>query len=226
MAEPITATFHWTEGGEEKTIEKTYSIKEYFSTYDANKTQFDEKTQALIESTADYGHYMQAFLADARGWTLGTDYAEMDKFYATSYDVDTIKTALSDYAIGFETNNADFTRFTFATVFDSATAIRMQFTVPKGYSGIFTAEASDGTPVTVTKSGNRYTVEIADIPAHNLGKTYEITITTENGSATVNVSALSYVKIVLDAYTEAVPQNAMAAIYTYAKAAEALKAGN
>ena len=229
MAEPITATFHYTQNGEEKTISDTYSIKRYLGSFDtavANGTITDAKTIDLVHALADYGHYVQAFLADARGWTIGEDYAEMDKFYANSYDIDAIRTAVADYAIDIGANGADFTKFTFTTVLDSATTIRMQFMVPKGYSGAFNAETSDGTPVTVRKSGTRYTAEIADIPAHNLGKTFEVTITTGNGSATMNLSALSYVKIAFDAFTDANAKNAMAAIYTYAKAAEAFKSGN
>jgi hypothetical protein len=229
MADTITATYHWFDDGVEKTVSENYSIKQYLGTFDtavANGTITDAKTIDLVHALADYGHYMQLFLADAKGWTLGEDYAEMDRFYATGYDIEAIKTELSDYAIGIESSGADFTKFTFATALDSATTIRMQFTVPKGYSGTFTAEASDGTPVTVKKSGTRYTVEIADIPAHNLGKAFEITITTENGMATVNVSALSYVKIALDTYTDANSQNAMAAIYAYSKAAQEYKAAH
>ncbi len=229
MADTITATYHWFDDGVEKTVSENYSIKQYLGTFDtavANGTITDAKTIDLVHALADYGHYVQLFLADAKGWTLGEDYAEMDRFYATGYDIEAIKTELSDYAIGIESSGADFTKFTFATALDSATTIRMQFTVPKGYSGTFTAEASDGTPVTVKKSGTRYTVEIADIPAHNLGKAFEITITTENGMATVNVSALSYVKIALDTYTDANSQNAMAAIYAYSKAAQEYKAAH
>lgn len=227
MAEQITATFHYIENGEEKTVKNTYAIRDYFDGFDAALAEdpdaYNEQTVNLVHATADYGHYVQAFLAGVKGFTLGTDYAEMDRFYTEEYDLDAIRAALTDDAITVESNGADVTRFTFATVFDSATTIRLQFTVPKGYSGAFTAETSDGTPATVTKSGTRYTVEIADIPAHDLGKSFTVTVTTDSGTMTVCVSALSYVKIALDAYTDADSLNAMAAIYIYAKATQDYK---
>ena len=74
MAEPITATFHWTEGGEEKTIGNTYAVRDYLIGFDAALAEdpdaYDEQTIDLVHALADYGHYVQAFLADARGWTI------------------------------------------------------------------------------------------------------------------------------------------------------------
>lgn len=79
MEDTITATYHYRKNGEEKTVEKTYSVKEYVKTFDTYKDGFSKETTALIKSLADYGHYVQPFLSDARGWKIGTDYAEMGK---------------------------------------------------------------------------------------------------------------------------------------------------
>ncbi len=220
MAEPITATFHWTEGEEEKTIEKTYAIKDYFLTYDANKSQFNEKTQKLIEATADYGHYTQAFLAAANGWTLGTDYVEMDKFYATAYNYSDTEAGLEGYTI--ECNKGDEIRkIGAATVLDSETAIRITLTPISGYTGTITATADGGKDATVTPSGSRYIVVIPNIAAHELTNTYTVTITTANSTATVTLSALSYVKLLFNGNTEAPARNAASAILSYAMAAYA-----
>ncbi len=218
MAEPITATFHWTEGEEEKTIEKTYAIKDYFLTYDANKSQFNEKTQKLIEATADYGHYTQTFLAAANGWTLGEDYAVMDKFYATAYNYSDTEAGLEGYTI--ECNKGDDIRkIGAATVLDSETAIRITLTPVSGYTGTITATADGGKDATVTPSGSRYIVVIPNIAAHELTNTYTVTIGTENSTATVTLSALSYVKLLFNANTEAPARNAASAILAYATAA-------
>ena len=221
MAEPITATFHWTEGEEEKTIEKTYAIKDYFLAYDGKKDTFSEPVQKLIESTADYGHYTQAYLADVKGWTLGEngDYYEMDKFYTTSYNYNDTQTGLNGYGFTCENNGADIKGLSFATVLDSATAIRLLITPTSGYTGTFTATVNNDKEVKVSKSGSRYIVEIPDLAAHELSKTYTITITTEGGTATITVSALSYVKLLFNAYETTPVRNAASAILGYASAA-------
>ena len=221
MAEPITATFHWTEGEEEKTIEKTYAIKDYFLSYDGNKSLFDENTQKLIESTADYGHYTQAYLADVKGWTLGEngDYYGMDKFYTISYNYNDTQTGLNGYGFTCENNGADIRNLSFATVLDSATAIRLLITPTSGYTGTFAAEADQGKEVKVNKTGKRYIVDVPDLAAHELSKDYTITITTEGGTATITVSALSYVKLLFNANETTLARNAAAAILGYATAA-------
>ena len=225
MAEPITATFHWFENGEEKTIEKTYAATDYFESYDANRDKFDAKTQALIEAIADYGHYMQAFLAVQKGWTLGTDYAEITKCYATEYDLDTIRSAVNDYDFTIENDGLEIGKLSFSTVLDSATAIRLLFTPAAGYSGSFTATV-DGEPAEVRKVGSRYMIEIKDIVARNLSKNYEIVILSDNGSATINICALSYIRLMFRMYTDTVSQNAAAAFYSYAMAADAFKSAH
>ena len=225
MAEPITATFHYTQDGTEKTVEKTYSVKDYFTAYEDIKDQFDATTQALIESVADYGHYVQAFLAAQKGWTLGTDYIEMDKFYTESYNIGDIASAVENKGITCTpTGTPDFSNLSFALMCDSATEIRILFSVSKSYTGTFTATV-DGDSFDVTMLGQRKAVQITNVPAHKLSKTYEIVVTTDNGSATITASALSYVKILLAAYAgNSVAENAAAAIYGYSAAADAFKA--
>jgi hypothetical protein len=223
MAEPITATFHWTEGEEEKTIEKTYAIKDYFLTYDEMKNDFDEETQKLIEATADYGHYTQAFLAAANGWTLGTDYAEMDKFYTTEYNYDETEEGLAEYYIE-SVKGTDIRKIGAATVLDSETAIRITLTPISGYTGTIEAEADGGKDATVTPSGSRYIVVIPNIAAHELTNTYTVTITTANSEAAVTLSALSYVKLLFQANEAAPARNAASAILAYATAANNYRA--
>ena len=224
MAEPITATFHYTQNGTEKTVEKVYAVKDYFTAYDDIRDQFDATTQALIESVADYGHYVQAFLAAQKGWTFGTDYIEMDKFYTESYNIDDIASAVEDKGITCTPDGTpDFRSVSFALVCDSATEIRILFSVSKSYAGTFTATV-DNDPFDVTMLGQRKAIQIANVPAHELSKTYTIVVTTENGSAEITASALSYVKILLAAYAgNSVAENAAAAIYGYSAAADAYR---
>ena len=221
MAEPITATFHYTQNGAEKTIEKVYSVEDYFTAFDEVADQYDDTTVALVLAVANYGYYAQHFLAEQKGWTFGTDYVEMETVYPASYDVDAIKTAVADDAIVRETN-ADVTKVTYSLILDSATEIRVFFKTVSGYTGEFAMNE----PYTATKVGARYQVSVLNIPAHQLTEKHTIIATTDDGQAKVVVSAMSYVKSMLDAYTDATSQNAAAALYVYAQAANAYHAAH
>ncbi len=224
MAEPITATFHYTQSGTEKTIEKVYSVMDYIAAYEENKDLFDATTQALVEALADYGHHVQIFLSEQRGWTLGTDFAEMTTVYTGNYGTDVVnavKSAAADYAIE-KTPSDDTEKITYSLILDSAIEIRVFFKMTSGYTGVF--EVAE--PYTATQVGGRYQVSILNIPAHLLSETYTIAATTDNGTASVKVSALSYVHSMLNAYTSTTAQNAAAAIYAYSQAANAYKAAH
>ena len=224
MAEPITATFHYTQNGTEKTVEKTYSVMDYIAAYEENKDKFDETSCALVEALADYGHHVQIFLSEQRGWTLGTDYAEMTAVYTQNYSAETVnsvKTAVEAYALT-KTLNADTEKITYSLILDSAIEIRVFFKMTSGYSGSFEA----GAPYTATKVGERYQVSVLNIPAHQLSNMYTVSVTTDAGAAGITVSALSYVRSLLNAYTSTSAQNAAAAIYAYSQAADAYKAAH
>ncbi|MBQ2200928.1 MAG: InlB B-repeat-containing protein, partial [Clostridia bacterium] len=67
MADTITATLNYKVDGESQTLEKTYSVKEYFEAFDANyeahpELYTDANVVELIKATADLGHYVQTYL--------------------------------------------------------------------------------------------------------------------------------------------------------------------
>ena len=103
---------------------------------------------------------------------------------------------------------------------DSETAILLYYTPANGYSGSFSVKVN-GEDYEAKKSGSRYVVEIPNIAAHMLSTMYTVVATTDNGSATVKVSVLSYVREMLENHTDAVSQNAAAAIFAYSQAADA-----
>ncbi len=244
MAETITATFHFKLDGEDRTIEKTYSVKEYIEAWDAavqnGTTGIDDETQrnktnALVHALADYGHYVQPFLAWANNFTIGTDYAEMTKFYTDAYGVAAIKEAAGAYGKTVEGSTA-FKSPSMSLVLDSETAIRVflahadstklnladvQITVSPE-AGV---DWNAATQMTKTQAGNRIMVEIKGVKAAWLCKNFTVTVTenTENGeqSQTVTLSALSYVAPFLTAYDgNAAAENAICALYQYAMAAK------
>jgi endonuclease I len=221
MADTITATFHYGDG---LTIGKTYAVKDYFTAFDAalaeNPNAFGAKIQNLVKSVADYGHYVQPFLAAQNGWTIGTDYAEMTKFYTTSYDVETIRSAVAGSAISIEATGSEIGAFNFSLVLDSETTIRLFVSRGDGYTGPVTFKV-DGVDAEATQLSNgRLLLEIPNLGAHMLSRTYTVSITTENSSATVTVSALSYANILFDAYATAAAENAACALWAYSNAAD------
>ena len=226
MADTISATFHYTEDGKEKTIEKTYSVKEYIEEFDAaleaNSSAFDAETINLVHALADYGHYVQPFLSNARSWTIGTDYAEMDKYYAGEYNYTTIKGAVSAKAIDRQIEGNDIEKITYSLTLDSETAINVYFQMAAGYNGSFSAKLDGDTYTASKQSDGRYLIKIKGISAHLLDDVHNIAVTTDGGGATVKVAALSYVYGLLDmADASDEYKLAAAAIYSYSQAAEA-----
>ena len=234
MAEPVTATFHYTQNGVEKTVTKTYSIKNYFTAFDeaVEKGVITDKTTIdLVHALSDYGHYVQPFLAAERNWTLGTDYVTLKTHYTESYDITTIRTEVSEKALDTVNNSeGDIIAVTNSLTLDSDTSINVYFKPAKDYDGTFRAsvDGGDATEYTVGADG-RYCVKICGIAAHELSKDHTITVTTAEGhTVTVTVSAMSYVNSALNYYTgtdehSVDARNAVAAVYAYSKAADAYR---
>ncbi len=218
MAEPISAVFHYTKDGEEKTVTKTYSIKDYMEVFDRNRDSFDAKTIAVVESIADYGHYIQPFLAEAHDWVVGDKYAEMDKYYHESYDIEAIKSAAEQFAF-VSAKNEDVTGVYYSLALDSGTDILVYFRPAEGYTGSFTARVNGTETSAEMQSDGRYLVKIPNISAHKLGNSYNVTVTTDHGEATAKISAMTYVWGMLETYTGIMEQNAAAALYKYYEAA-------
>ncbi|MCR5264712.1 MAG: hypothetical protein K6D94_12615, partial [Clostridiales bacterium] len=245
MAEPITATFHYTQNGAEKTIKRVYKAEDYFTAFDEqigeNPAAFDDETIALVHALADFGHYVQPFLAEARDWTLGTDYAEMKTYYTDSYkneennyNIARIMVDLlgnEDYRISVDgLEGSPIKEVRQSLTLDSGTAINVYFIPEGGYEGGLTASVNGGKPRAYTKdSEGRWCVKITGIPAHELREHYWIVVETDDGgSVTVRVTALSYVCAALEHYNDGndpgyTARNAVSAIYVYSRAADAYK---
>ena len=223
MADTITATFHYGEG---QTVSKTYAVRDYFDAFDAaliqNPNAFDAKTQKLVKAVADYGHYMQPFLAQQNGWTIGTDHAEMDKVYSTDYDIDTIRAAVANSAFSYSGNGAEISGVSFRLVMNSATTMHVLLKPASGYTGAFTVTVN-GQAYTPTMSGGRYLIEIVNIAAHQLSSTYTILASTASGAAEIQASGLSYANVMINS-TDDTTQNAAAALWAYSNAADEYRA--
>ena len=231
MADTITATLRYRQNGEDKTLEKTYSVKQYFETYDDYKDLFTPEQQAMTEATADYGHYVQAFLDTQKNWAVGTDYAEMDKHYTdyTEADITAAQTGLADY-VTVKSTGTNVEKINYTLLLDSDTELRVYFKPAKNYTGTFTFTVNgetiteDGGKIRVSlQSDGRYMVSVKNIAAHELDDIYEIKALSDGDEASITVSALSYVQAIMTSYAgNAAAVNAATAIWRYATAAKAL----
>jgi hypothetical protein len=148
----------------------------------------------------------------------------MDKFYMTSYDIDTIRAEAANSAISYSNNGANLSDMSFALVLDSETTVRLFLKPASGYTGSFTVTVDGVDADAVLQSNGFYRVELVNIPAHALSRTHTVIVTTGSGSATIRFSALSYVSILFRAYSSADAQNAAAALWAYSKAADEFNA--
>ena len=239
MADTITATFHYTQSGTDRTVTKTYSVKDYFTAFDAelstNPSAYSDKTKALVYALADYGHYLQPYLSKVRGWTMGTgskQYAEMDKHYTESvnYNFETVKNEVSNYTLN-RTDDADIEAVTYSLTFDSDTCINVYFNLKSDYSenGRFDVTVDNVQCTPEKLSDSLYRVKITDIHVQDLENQHTITVTTDSGTMTVNVSGIYYVFSLINnhqASDETEYRNAAAAIYYYWKAADDFNPAN
>ena len=232
MANTVTATLRYTLNGEDQTLEKTYSVRQYFEAIEQSISSYPEKVRNMIKATADYGHYVQAFLDTQRPWTLGTDYAEMDKHYTdyTSDDISAAQTGLAEYATA-KTVGANMQKITYTLVWDSDTELRVYFKPAATYTGTFTFTAN-GDPITengekisaALQPDGRYLVSIKNIAAHELTAFYTIKAIGDGVESVMTVSPLSYVRSIMTNYADnTAAVNAAVAVYRYAMAAKALK---
>ena len=223
MADTVTATLHCGDG---ETVEKTYSIVDYFETFDAmlkeHSGAHDDRTVKIVRSTADLGHYMQAYIGSAENG----DHAAMRKFYSTYTDADLAEATATaeEHALATTGNCPDIKGLSYKVDFGSKTSIRLIVQMQPGFSGTLTA-AADGAPCAATRQSDaKYLIEIANVQAHQLSHRFEIAITTENGTLTLTGSGLSYAQMALaGANGNPVTQNAMTAFCRYSQAADAVK---
>ena len=229
MADGITAVFRYTRNGEAKTVSQTYFAKDYVEYVLSHTDEYSANAVALVEAIADYGHYVQPFLADANHWALGTDHAVMPN--ANTYseaDVSAARDAVENCVILRDPGDSRIEAVTYSLNLETETAIRIYLRVQDGYKGAVTAALGE-TPVNcVRQKDGRYRIELGGIPAHRLGDAYELTVSA-GGEFPISVSALSYVNTVLNSESEAFDNDtahwAVTSLYNYYAAAEAYLAG-
>ena len=228
MADTIQAVLHYIHNGENLTVSQTYSAKMYVD-YILNHTDdYSPSAVALVKAIADYGHYVQPFLAANNGWTLGTDHVVMEN--ANTYseaDVEAARAAVADLAFFRDLGDSHIEAVTYSLDLETETAIRIYLKVKEDYTGEVTATMGDRSLDCAMQSDGRYRIEIGGISAHKLRDSYTVTVSA-GGDCTITVCALSYVNTVLNmdgsTFNNDTAHYAVTSLYRYYAATMAYRA--
>lgn len=221
MADKITATYHVMSGSTEvKTITNTCSVEDYIKVIvKGGNSTYGERTVELAKALADYGHYVQLYLSDLRGFTLAADndnaYAPMNTYY-DAFSVSDAKSAVENYGIVRGIND-DIQKITFSMLFESDNSICVYVFPKASFEGTVSATV-DGNACTVTKvNSSKYQIKISSLSATQFATSHTVVISTGNGDdVTVTVSAFSYLREFFNKYADGTTaSNAAAAAYNY-----------
>lgn len=222
MANKIIAEFHY---GDDKFVSKDYTARQYINDMLADEKYAGEDDYSvavrnLIKAIKDYGHYAQLMLSKYHGWNLGGDYAPIEN--ANTYAgtdtnlVNEVVSATEQYSIHKNIEGTDIQGVYFSLDLDSYTTINLLIEATSKVTASF---KNGGGLLVKTYGNNQYLIEIADIPAHELNKTYDVVINAGESSCEVNISALSYVYSVLTKESEHEYEPELAiALYKYYEA--------
>ena len=219
MAETITATLSYDiNDTTRESVSNTFSVMDYFTYFDAHENDrnendqpiFSEKAKDLIKALKNYGYYMQLFLSPEKDWALRSETDEVTVGYlAVDTAYENIMRSAADAegdanAAGITKLNWEdtFSRISYSLVLDSETSIKVFFTPAENVTAM-PAVTLDGKTYEPEKVGARYVVRIDNIAAHQLADIHTITA----GGATVKVSAVSYVRSMLDEVSSNAAEN-------------------
>ncbi len=238
MADRITATFAYAADadGQTRSVSTEYSIQAYITGYDAYVAQhpdaFPDAMTDLVHALANYGHYAQPFLASIRGWTCGDESADHREM-TTCYGMPSTQNALNGTSAAVISDNEDV-GITYALYLDSKTGLRVFFQPKNGYAGdIAITVDNQQAAYTVTSQTSAteagwYQVQIKNIRPSELAAEHTVTATTNNGQASITLSALSYAHALISGnlYADQGGPSAMAALYAYHAATAAYLSSN
>lgn len=225
MADEITAVLKFVG---ENTVSQTYSAAQYVSYINSHAASYSANTVALVNAIADYGHYVQPFLAANNNWTVGTEHVEMAAHSSfSSSDIEAVRAAVAEKTVSRSEGSSSVESLTYSLNLETETSIRIYFRVADDYAGEVDARSNNCGLTLEKQPDGRYRIEISGISAHELGDTYHVTVAA-GGSFVISVSALSYVNTVLNSqaavFNNEAAHNAAAALYKYYAATVAYQA--
>ena len=219
MADTITAVYY--HGG--KAISSMgYTIKQYLETMIYSES-YNSGDKALAKATANYGHYIQPYLAQTNGWEYGVKYKTMDLCYP---DVRSSEETVSgaDYPLTFSKEDAYsqyVDKVAFYLTLDSDTLLNVRIYL-KNPGDTVTGSVGDKELPQWNRANNSVVVCLEGINAKALDDMYTFECKVNGVPVfTLSASALTFVKRVFPTSTDTVERDALHALYDYAQAAEA-----
>ena len=213
LADEITATLYYGDG---ETLVDKYSAMTYIETA-LNDPGYSQKGKTLVSALQTYGFYLQN-----SGWTDGKEHTAIaaPAQEMTEDSIAAAKSGLIEMGITDITKNLEDSGITdakFTLVLNSKTVIGV-YVKPESGAKV----TSTGFKKTKLSGEVYYLYKTPKIGPKNLGKLYTVEAKTNVGTATVEGSAMSYVKAALnnDGFTEA-KKLALTAYYYYYLAARA-----
>lgn len=229
LADEITAVYHYRVGDTEQTVSEVYTAETYLQAL-IGSGEISDEVKTLARSLLDYGYHSQVFLSKLENRTVFADHARVSTYFTESYSEEQVADVLKSLADQefLRGRNRNIRSVFCSLILDSVTSVYLYLTPAEGYTGTVSA-LLDGVSVPVTQEADgRYLVVIPAISADRLGEMYHIEILTDGAEPMiVQLSALSYVKACLENEASSDEMvNAMAALYSYYKAANDLKQAN
>lgn len=222
MADTITAVYYHND---EAISSKDYTIKQYLETMINWELYSNEDIIALAKATANYGHYIQPYLAQTNGWEYGAKYKTMDLYYPDARS-DTVD---GDYPLTFNKANAYsqyVDKVTFYLTLDSDTLLNVRVYL-KNQGDTVTGFVGDTALPQWNRANNSVVICLGGINAKALDNSYTFECKVNGVPVfTLSASALTFVKRVFLRSTDPVEKDALHALYDYAQAAEAYKPGS
>ena len=207
LADEITAVFHYDANGTEQTVSQVFTAESYLTAL-LDDGAISDEVKALARSLLDYGYHSQVFLSKLENRTVFADHTQVSTHFTDAWSDEQVADILK--------------------ALDSVTSVYLYLTPAEGYSGAVSALLDSASVPVTPEADGRYLVVIPAISADRLGDTHHIEILTDGAEPmTVQLSALSYVKACLENEASSREMvNAMAALYSYYKAANDLKQAN
>jgi len=229
LADEITAVFHYDANGTEQTVSQVFTAESYLTAL-LDDGAISDEVKALARSLLDYGYHSQVFLSKLENRTVFADHTQVSTHFTDAWSdeqVADILKALSDQEF-LRGRSRNISSVSCSLVLDSVTSVYLYLTPAEGYSGAVSALLDSASVPVTPEADGRYLVVIPAISADRLGDTHHIEILTDGAEPmTVQLSALSYVKACLENEASSREMvNAMAALYSYYKAANDLKQAN
>lgn len=216
MTQPIHAEFYYSDSY--KTVDQYYKVKDYADYIQEHPESYSDKAIAMVQAMLNYGGYAQT------NFNYHTD--EMA-------NADLEDTSLPELELPEEyacTTSGTLDGVTFegtALVLRTNTIIRHYVQVAGDISNYtFKVDGKTVTPVSASGMGeNWYSIDIAGVPAKQLDRFYQLTVTEKDTSdtLTVNYCAYSNIKTITDnpsSYTTA-SVNMMKALYVFGEKTKA-----